>query len=230
MDIDPTALIATRHTLHALAEHVLMADLHHHTGRIGLRAAPGGLATPVYQVGGGARRLLVTGSEVRAELDGTVVAGAPITTLATARSALGVEAAAPTDVYDLATDGDDRPLPIDVDAMAAMAAMFAAGDTALRSLRAEADAERERGDGEITTVQLWPEHLDLACTIDEVNFGASPGDDGHDAPYLYVGPWALPPPAHEPWNEPFGASRPALPPPSAIEALGWFRSARAVVP
>ena len=43
-------------------------------------------------------------------------------------------------------------------------------------------------------VQLWPEHFDLATTIDEVNYGGSPGDDGHPLPYLYVGPWTPPEP------------------------------------
>jgi hypothetical protein len=31
-------------------------------------------------------------------------------------------------------------------------------------------------------------------------FGASPGDDAHPEPYLYVSPWAAPP-AHTFWND-----------------------------
>jgi hypothetical protein len=42
-------------------------------------------------------------------------------------------------------------------------------------------------------VQLWPEHFDIAFELGSnaarANFGASPGDDEHDEPYLYVGPW-----------------------------------------
>jgi glucose 1-dehydrogenase len=34
---------------------------------------------------------------------------------------------------------------------------------------------------------LWPEHLDLAVTVDAVNYGVSPGDDAVPAPYLYGG-------------------------------------------
>ena len=36
---------------------------------------------------------------------------------------------------------------------------------------------------------LWPEHFDLAIDVDEVNYGVSPGDGYHGAPYAYVGPW-----------------------------------------
>ncbi len=52
---------------------------------------------------------------------------------------------------------------------------------------------------------LWPEHFDQAFFTEDAdesrraNYGASPGDDGHPEPYLYVGPWAVPP-ADEFWN------------------------------
>jgi hypothetical protein len=42
-------------------------------------------------------------------------------------------------------------------------------------------------------VQLWPEHFDLGTDLGpesgRANYGASPGDAGHQLPYLYVGPW-----------------------------------------
>jgi hypothetical protein len=53
---------------------------------------------------------------------------------------------------------------------------------------------------------LWPEHFDVAVTVDEVNYGISPGDAEHPLPYAYVGPWT--PRAGAFWNEPFGASAP----------------------
>ena len=49
---------------------------------------------------------------------------------------------------------------------------------------------------------LWPEHLDVAITVDEVNYGISPGDDAIAEPYAYVGP-------HRPrqaLKQPFGAA------------------------
>ncbi|MGI5230537.1 hypothetical protein [Actinoallomurus sp. CA-142502] len=44
-------------------------------------------------------------------------------------------------------------------------------------------------------VQLWPEHFDAAVEFGDepagrrAAFGASPGDDAHPEPYLYVAPW-----------------------------------------
>jgi hypothetical protein len=57
-----------------------------------------------------------------------------------------------------------------------------------------------------TTTQLWPEHFDAGCSVDQVNLGFSPGDGFESAPYAYVGPWGegRPGPA-EYWNAPFGA-------------------------
>ena len=43
--------------------------------------------------------------------------------------------------------------------------------------------------------------------VDEVNYGMSPGDGFHAAPYAYVGPWT--PREGAFWNVPFGALRPA---------------------
>ena len=50
---------------------------------------------------------------------------------------------------------------------------------------------------------IWPEHFDLAITLDKVNYGISPGDAAISAPYAYIGPWQLP--DGDFWNAPFGA-------------------------
>jgi hypothetical protein len=52
---------------------------------------------------------------------------------------------------------------------------------------------------------LWPEHFDLGISLDEVNYGISPGDAGHAAPYAYVGPWEAR--DGDFWNVSFGALR-----------------------
>ena len=70
---------------------------------------------------------------------------------------------------------------------------FRLGDDALREFRPAAERT------------LWPEHFDVATTVDDVNYGVSPGDGYLDRPYAYVGP-------HHPltgdfWNAPFGAAR-----------------------
>lgn len=42
---------------------------------------------------------------------------------------------------------------------------------------------------------LWPEHFDQGFYTEDAedgrraNYGASPGDEGHPEPYMYVGPW-----------------------------------------
>jgi hypothetical protein len=51
-------------------------------------------------------------------------------------------------------------------------------------------------DEDPSLVQLWPEHFDIAIELGSeakggrANFGASPGDEDHDEPYIYVGPWS----------------------------------------
>ena len=45
-------------------------------------------------------------------------------------------------------------------------------------------------------MQLWPEHFDIAVELGterdghRAGFGASPGDELHPEPYLYVVPWS----------------------------------------
>ena len=51
---------------------------------------------------------------------------------------------------------------------------------------------------------LWPEHFDIA-TVEgagdaRANYGVSPGDDDHDEPYAYVGPWKAPAGGDPFWN------------------------------
>ena len=125
----------------------------------------------------------------------------PITTVRAAAAFVGVALSAHPPVgHDLPPFEPDRHLEIDVDAAAVLADWWALGDEVLATL------------GE---PQLWPEHFDLAITVElpggvGVNVGFSPGDAGHDAPYVYVGPHDA---AHfdrdDPyWNAPFGALLP----------------------
>jgi hypothetical protein len=175
-------LVATRRALHGVAETVIAGPQYRTSGTIRLRVTPGGF-------GGVASALRVEGADLtwpggRAPLTGTCRQVA---------DAAGVRVGPPEGLYtDGSGVGPDEPFAVDPEGAAALADWFARGDSALRPL----------GDP-----VLWPEHLDLAVAVDRVNFGVSPGDDGHPAPYAYVGPW-------EPrrggfWNVPFGALRPA---------------------
>lgn len=196
-------LVDTRRSLHALAEWVVAPARQQVDGRIGLRVTSGGFGSP--EAGVGVDGLdLVVGTERH-----------PITTLAAAAVAAGVPPARAPGVYETATTWSaDHPLPLDPAAADSLARWFALGARVLDELRWQRDDA-----GGLT---LWPEHFDLALTVaDAVNLGASPGDDAHPRPYLYVGPWT---PAAGPfWNEPFGASLAADDVDGPDTALAFFR-------
>jgi hypothetical protein len=182
----PSTFAETRDGLHAVAEQVLAPARYRADGHIGLVPAAGGFGTPTYGNGEVAR---VEGVEIVHE-GPRGQARSPIKTLAGAAACVGVPAGPLADLYPPATKiAVDAPLSLDEDAAAALAAWIALGGALLEQLR-RAD---ERHDA--STVELWPEHFDLGCTIGDeragtrANYGASPGDDVIAEPYLYVGPW-----------------------------------------
>jgi hypothetical protein len=58
----------------------------------------------------------------------------------------------------------------------------------------------------------------------QVNYGASPGDEAHRAPYAYVGPWDRDALVGPLWNEPFGARRSHDELQSVDDALAYFEA------
>jgi hypothetical protein len=78
---------------------------------------------------------------------------------------------------------------VDIAAATALGEFYGLACSVLEQLRAD------EPDGDPSLVQLWPEHFDIAIELGSgaagkrANFGASPGDDQHDEPYFYVGPW-----------------------------------------
>jgi hypothetical protein len=181
---DLDAHVATRAAWHTLAERVLAPARHAASGRIGLRPAPGGFATPEFGV---RRSLAVDGTELVASA-GTTTRRRPITTLGDAAEFAGVAPDGDTGVYTPTTPSDaDTELTVDPNAAAVLAAWFAFGDRVLGAWAAG------RPDDTPARVQLWPEHFDLGTDLGpesgRANYGASPGDAGHQLPYLYAGPW-----------------------------------------
>lgn len=83
---------------------------------------------------------------------------------------------------------------VDPAAAGALATWFAFGAGVLEELLADADASLTP-----SPLQLWPEHFDLAIVLGDeaagqrATYGASPGDEQHTEPYLYVSTWADPP-------------------------------------
>ena len=138
-------LIATRRSLHGLAELVLAGPQHAQTGEITLRAVPGGFATthtPDLRVEG----TDVVGPTARVGIDGR--------SPAELAAALGVSATSLAAVY---ADGPgvepDELLEVDADAAARIADAFASGDAALRALAPD------------QTPVLWPEHFDIGISV-----------------------------------------------------------------
>jgi hypothetical protein len=174
----------TRHSLHGLAELVLAGPRYAAGGSIQLRAGADGIRTwddPPVRLSGGE---LVSGS-VRVPLDGI--------TYGAAAAAVGLTAYPLDGVYH---DGPhvtpDERVALDEEDVRLVEESLGSGDEALRRFAPSREPI------------LWPEHFDVGITVDQVNYGVSPGDAHHDRPYAYVGPHR--PRAGAFWNASFGAS------------------------
>jgi hypothetical protein len=179
------SLPSTRRALHGAAELLLAGPQHRRSGTIRLQVVPGGFGT-------------VADPELRLEGTELVTTSGryPLTgTYLTVAKAAGVDVGAPKGVYhDGSAVAADEGIDLDPFYTADLHACFALGDAALREFMADANPV------------LWPEHFDVAITVDDVNYGVSAGDSFLDEPYVYVGP---PEPRTGPfWNAPFGAARP----------------------
>jgi hypothetical protein len=212
----------TRNDLHRIAAHVLGRRRHEVSGHFGLRASPGGIATPAF--GPEPETLRLTPAclvrEVGNESRGLALAGATLASLAAFAGAdlssdFSVGAGTP------ALGAVDEPIEVDGKELADLFSWFDLGWRVLDEVLAE-----RAGACEAATIQLWPEHFDVGTTLafgpgtgggngdddgdgDGVNLGFSPGDGFSDEAYVYVGPWgaARPgPPSY--WNAPFGAALP----------------------
>jgi hypothetical protein len=170
----------TRRSLHGLAELVMAGPQYRRSGTIRLRVLDGGFGTV---------------AEPDLRLVGDRIGDVAVSGLTVAEVAgrLGVDAGAPAGLYH---DGSGVQ-PDDTVEVPDAAVLLAALGTADAALRAFAPA---------ATPVLWPEHFDVGVTVDEVNYGVSPGDRYLDEPYAYISPWQ---PRTGPfWTAPFGAARP----------------------
>jgi hypothetical protein len=198
-------LVSTRRSLHAVAELVLAGPQYRAHGDIRLRVTPGGFGT-------------VTGSDVR--VDGSAVVRGELRcviagkTPAVLAAELGLQASNLEDVYhDGSGVGIDDVLALSPAHTSYLTECFAIGDDSLAQFAP--DAERV----------LWPEHFDVGCTVDMVNYGISPGDGYSSEPYAYVGPLQV---TDNPfWNAPFGASRRLGRQPAIAAIIEFFTAGRA---
>lgn len=195
--MDEQVLVATRRSLHAVGELVLAGPQYREHGTIRLRVTPGGFEQVKGALGVDGAELVADG--LRVPLVGTI---------ASIGTAAGVEPGVPEGLYaDHVDFGPADELAVDPAAARLLADWLGRGDRALRLL----------APGEEPV--LWPEHFDVATSLDEVNYGISLGDTRHPQPYAYVGPWT--PRVGTFWNAPFGALRGAadLPDVDAISAF-----------
>lgn len=200
--MDEQTWVDTRRSLHGVGELLIAGPQYREHGTIRLRVTSGGF-------GGAESAIRVDGSELTWPDGVTRLAG----TCAELAARIGVQAAAPGIYADGSGLAPDSALTVDPVAAIVLADWLARGDAALRAF--EQDAEPV----------LWPEHFDLAITVDEVNYGVSPGDAGHPGPYAYIGPWSPPRPGGF-WNAPFGALRGAESLTSAESVLDFFTEGR----
>ncbi|HEX2384282.1 MAG TPA: hypothetical protein VHI95_16680 [Acidimicrobiales bacterium] len=192
--------MTTRDSLHMLACYVVAPARKARTGRIGLRPTGEGFGTPPFDDGS---RIVVRGDRLAVD-PGEEVA---ITTLRAGASFLGVELSSDPGVgTELPPFRPDRDLQVDVNASHAVGKWYRIGQSVLDQLSGRLGERAAK----ISEAQLWPEHFDLAVTVEsarakKVNVGVSPGDSFVDEPYVYVGPQDLDGLDGGYWNAPFGA-------------------------
>jgi hypothetical protein len=196
-----------RLALQRVATHVLARARHRAEGRLGLRVTPGGLATPAF--GPDSRVLrIAAGVLVRESQEEGAARSRALPMAGSSISALA--AMAGVDLTEPFSAGGDTPPLGDPDAPISLDQAKADEVTEWLGLGARALDRVLAGAEEPSVVQLWPEHFDVgfdaATPAGRVTLGASPGDDAHLEPYLYVSPWdGVPPGDPGFWNAPFGA-------------------------
>jgi hypothetical protein len=199
--------VVGRLELQRVATHILGRARFLATGRFGLRVTGDGIGTPAFGPDGDVVRIYDGMLVLERQRDGvgrTRVSAISGSSLAALAAFVGVDLGVTFSAGPAAPGVGDpsRPIIVDPGTVAEMLRWFRLGLSAFdRLLPSLSDA---------SIIQLWPEHFDLgldaATARGRVNIGASPGDDAHPEPYLYLGPWDADRPGDPAyWNAPFGA-------------------------
>jgi hypothetical protein len=181
----PPSFRATVASLHRVAAE-LVAPARKPQHEIALIATPGGFGTPPFEFDGGERQVRVEGAELVQDCGGKGERRAPLNSLAAGAEAI-------SELLPFDAEPGDEPLAIDAAASRALGAFYRFGAAILERLRETAGPEDDP-----SPAYLWPEHFDVAIEIGSeahgvrANCGFSPGDEQHDEPYAYVGPWSAP--------------------------------------
>jgi hypothetical protein len=187
---------ATRDALHTVAEHVLAPARHAANGKIGLRFTHRGFGTPFFWHDDRPTQLRVAGTDV-VVVHGDDVTTTPLSSVLASQTRRyhALLTPKPVEEVDLGYPtvtawSPDAVEQVDAGAAAQLADWYGFACSVLEELRAT------QPDRDATRVQLWPEHFDMSIDLGDDaagargTFGASPGDDAHPEPYLYVTHWA----------------------------------------
>ncbi len=200
-------LVATRLSLHAVAELLLAGPQYDASGTIRLQVTPGGFRTVADPT------LRVEGTAVVVDDRHLGLNGRSLSDLA---DDIGVRAHPPGNSYAPVHDVDlAQPLRVDAGAARVIEEALHRGHEAL--------VEFDATEGPV----LWPEHFDVAISLDEVNYGVSAGDEHLPVPYAYVGPWGFTPHRFHGlyWNAVFGAARRVA---EISDLVGFFQEGRSL--
>jgi hypothetical protein len=190
LGVAPAGLVSTRVALQRLAERVVSPAREHANGKIGLRYTRGGFGTPFF---GEDTQLRVVGDRLVVQEEDRE-RSAQITTIAEMVRHVGHDLL-PGAERDGTAEGDDTALGVDAVASSFLGDWYGFATSVLEELREDVGDELEP-----SRVQLWPEHFDLSFEFGvehegrRAGYGASPGDELHPEPYLYVVPWGDTPP------------------------------------
>jgi hypothetical protein len=185
----PTTFAETRVALHKVAE-AIVAPARKPDNEIALTVTPGGFGTPPFEHDGRSLQVRVQGGELVVDADSPGTSAdtetrAPLRTLAQAGAVVGAE---------LLPDGlpeDDEDLFVDAEAAEALGEFYAFAAEVLAAFKDSLPNQADASD-----TNLWPEHFDVAFDAGveaaghRAGYGASPGDENHPEPYLYVSPWS----------------------------------------
>ena len=199
------SLEESRISLHTLAETVAAGPQYATSGTIRLRVV---------------QRAVTTVADPVVRIDATGVSGpggsvalADVTTAAAVGEAIGVTAGRAGIYPDSSGRQPDDRLTLDAGDVERLLTWYAVGSLALAAFAAQ------------ETTVLWPEHFDLAISVDGINYGVSGGDRYSAEPYAYVGPPEVPP--DDPFFDvAFGALRTWDQVPDAAAVTAFFSEGR----
>ncbi|MGI9623138.1 MAG: hypothetical protein ACR2PK_09910 [Acidimicrobiales bacterium] len=194
----PPDYVSSRNDFHRVAYGVLSNTRKAANGKIGLRYTRRGFGTPFF---GDDEQIRVEGNQLVVQRGGSAISE-QLTTLARAASVAGTVASPEQAEHDTVELGDtERVLDVREDVGLFLGDWFGFATAVLEQTRLIAAVEDD-----VTRVQIWPGHFDPAIEMgsaeagQRATYGASPGDQSHPEPYLYVAAWDDLDTSHMHWN------------------------------